>query len=154
MKSEDLSAEAKNEMDVPETYTESRMSNSDDMSQLSAAAKRTKKGVVTIINIILYNLSLAATDIFFGIFMMTQELDDTSFLKTFELRALFDKPTLCMAVIIVHAGWAFVIVGVTYIFCGLLMSQSESNIFGCIIIYIIVMYEFLFHILYWSSQYL
>jgi len=46
-------------------------------------SKQAKQSITKGINVGLHYLSLFAADIIFGFFMLSQETDDTSFLKTF-----------------------------------------------------------------------
>ena len=86
--------------------------------------------------------------------MMIQEIDDSSFLKTIELRAVFHKSTLIEAAVIVHIIMNILVVIVFWLFTKLFMTRFEGDMFGCITMYFICAYEFLFHILRWMSLFM
>lgn len=85
---------------------------------------------------------------------MVQEIDDSSFLKTIELRAVFEKSTLIEATIIVHIFMNIIVVIIFSLFTKLFMTRFEADMFGCITMYFICAYEFLFHILRWMSLFM
>lgn len=128
--------------------------SSEDISKLTLTVKKKKNTFSAGINRIVYWIQLFGSDIVFFLFMASQELDDTSYLKTFQLRALYDKPTLITAVFIVHSVCNLIVVFFFYVFTGIFMTQDHSNYFGSLSIYFIVTYEFLFHVLRWAALYL
>ena len=93
-------------------------------------------------------------DIIFGLLMMTQEWDDTSFLVTIEERAVYTKPTLIKANIFVHIFMNLVLIWITCLFTKMFIKQKESVIFGMLALYFICAYEFLFHIVRWFALYM
>jgi len=86
--------------------------------------------------------------------MMVQEVDDTSFLVTIEERAVYTKPTLIQANIVVHVMMNLFVIWLTCLFAKLFVTHRESNWFGMIALYFICAYEFLFHIIRWFALYM
>ena len=103
--------------------------------------------VIQIISAIIRYITYAWQDIVFGIFMAFQELDDTSFLVTLENRAVFDKDALVAATIYTHLLMNVVIVFIAGVVAMFVLTRRESRLFGILSIWLIVAYEFLFHVL-------
>lgn len=62
------------------------------------------------------------------------------------MQAMYTTETIAKATIIAHIGTNALCIGAFWIFACLL-SQKEANMFSCLIIYFIVSFELMFHVL-------
>ena len=93
-------------------------------------------------------------DILFVLFLCTQELNDASHMQSMIMQSQYTKNTIVDAGIIAHMLTNIVTVLGAWLFCGLALTQGEGHLIACVIIYFIVGYETLFHVLPQAGRYL
>ena len=92
-------------------------------------------------------------DIVLIIFVCIQECDDTSYYQTIESKAEYNKSTLIIAVISVTLFLNFSACLYSHLLSRFFMSQNEGHWLGCILIYFICAYEFVFNIITYGAQF-
>ena len=64
-----------------------------------------------------------------------------------ELKAVYSSTTLLKAIVLVTFGLNLIVSLTCFLFAGLFMNVNEGHQIGCLAIYFICSYEFLFNIL-------
>ena len=89
----------------------------------------------------------------FCFFLAVQQVNDRSQLIGLIMRAQFTSSTIVatmiLAPLIVNAGTVLTVWLIAKPF-----TQQEANLFGCIVIYYILAYEIMFHILSFTASYI
>ena len=98
-------------------------------------------------------LILIWVDLIFSLFIAIQEINDSSQLRGLIMRAQFQSPSITAAMILAPLILNSLTVLVVW-FLAKPLSPQEGNLFGCIVIYFIVAYELLLHILMFAANYL
>ena len=92
-------------------------------------------------------------DILFTLFMISQELNDTSYLQALSMECQYDKATIIKGSVIAHLIINFFFILVSFLYSGFCLTMDEGNIVGCIVIYFICSFEVLFHVMKWVDIY-
>lgn len=85
-------------------------------------------------------------DILLFTFLCTQEFNDASHLESMIMQASYTQQTIIRAGVIAHLAVNFVSTMGAWVFCGLTLTQGEGHFIACAIIYFIIGYETLFHV--------
>lgn len=96
-----------------------------------------------LISKIIYYIDLFWKDVVFTLFIMSQEMDDTSFLKTMQMRATYKMQDLIVAVIAVHTFVNVVLIYAGHIIARIPLfgfTQNESHLIGVSIMIFICIY--------------
>lgn len=86
-------------------------------------------------------------DILLFLFLCTQEFNDASHLQSLIMQSQYTKITIVRAGIIAHMTINIATTAGAWLFCGLALTQGEGHFIACTIIYFIIGYETLFHVL-------
>ena len=70
------------------------------------------------------------------------------------MQSQYTKNTITRAGIVAHSVSNFVSILGAWLFCGLALTQGEGHFIACAIIYFIISYETLFHVLPQAGRYL
>jgi putative Ca2+/H+ antiporter (TMEM165/GDT1 family) len=98
--------------------------------------------------------TMIVMDILFVLFLCTQEINDTSHLQSIIMQSQYTKKTIVDAGIIAHMLSNIVCILGAWLFCGLALTQGEGHFIACAIIYFIIGYETLFHVLPQAGRFL
>ena len=93
-------------------------------------------------------------DILLFSFICTQEFNDASHLESLMMQSRYTVNTVIHAGIIAHMLVNIVCCVGAWIVCGLALTQGEGHFIACAVIYFIIGYETLFHIVPKASMFL
>ena len=92
-------------------------------------------------------IQLLLFDIMFCLFIISQEVADQSNLSLIILDAQFSKKSRVQAAIISQVAMNAVVILTSYLISGIFLSQNQANFISVFILYFIVAFEMLTHIL-------
>jgi putative Ca2+/H+ antiporter (TMEM165/GDT1 family) len=93
-------------------------------------------------------------DILLFAFFCTQEFNDASHLESIIMQASYTRTTIIHAGVISHLIVNSLSILIAWLYCGLALTQGEGHFIACVIIYFIIGYETLFHVLPLAGRYL